>query len=49
MLCLSVADTEPGIPVLESGGVCNEYGIELAHTRKRLSVLYDDRQDFGIE
>jgi two-component system LytT family sensor kinase len=49
MLCLSVAETGPGIPGLHSGSVCSEYGVALTNTRERVSVLYNDRQDFSFE
>jgi signal transduction histidine kinase len=49
MLCLSVADTGPGIPDLETAGTSGKNGVGLANTRDRLQVLYDRNQEFSFE
>jgi signal transduction histidine kinase len=49
MLCLSVADTGPGIPDLDKNKPGTENGVGLANTRERLKVLYGDRHDYSFE
>jgi signal transduction histidine kinase len=49
MLCLSVADTGPGMTDKKPAGSSGKNGVGLANTRERLHVLYGEHQEFSHE
>lgn len=48
MLCLSVADTGPGLPDPERALSRSENGVGLVNIRERLQVLYGDAHTFRV-
>ena len=49
MLCMSVADSGPGLTEEDLSSLTAGQGVGLANTRERLLVLYGEQQDFSFE